>query len=398
MFSLCSKRLQLLLPSRSISVNSVTYLHSSRNPLSYSSKSLLGSENDKPNQEDKGSSFTVSYLRNSFGMSPEIALHVSERVHFETRERPDSVIKLFRDYGLSDAQVQVLVKKLPRLLLRSPENLLPKLEFLVSIGLSGNDLAKALFSNPIMLTRSLEKCIIPSYHLIKSIVGEDHRVATFFRTSRWTVSGVFERNLVSNVAFLRGKLGVPESAISVYLTWHPFMMCRKPEGFKEDASKLMSMGIEPSSSSIFMKALVVTSMVDASKREQKMRVFKGWGWTEDDFMLAFRTNPLFMTLSENILSSKMDFLLNKMGWQPADVARNSYVLSYSLERRIIPTCSVIRVLLVKGLITKEGFSLVNILKKSEKCLLDNFVCKYQEQVPELLSIYQGKTGLAELGL
>ncbi|XP_004308416.1 PREDICTED: uncharacterized protein LOC101308915 [Fragaria vesca subsp. vesca] len=325
-------------------------------------------------------------------MSPEIALNVSERVHFETRERPDSVIKLLKDHGLNDAQIPLLVKKLPRLLLYNAETLLPKLEFFGSIGLSGT----CLLCNPIILTRSLEKCILPCYDLIKSIVVEDKRVAKFFRTPKCTVSADSLRYLVSIVAILRG-LQVPGSTISIYVTWYPLMFVQKTECFKEDVNKVMSMGIPPSSYSTFMQALVATFPLDASKWEQKMQFYKGWGWTEDDIISAFRQNPMFMKLSEKIVSPKMYFLVNKMGWQPTDVARNSYVLGYSLEKRIIPTCSVIRVLLLKGLIKKGECSLVNILKMSEK-YLNKFLLKYQQQVPEILSIYQGKTSLAELGL
>lgn len=398
MFGLCCKRLQLLVSSRGIAVDSVTHLHLCQISSSYSSKSLLGSENEKPKQKEKGRSFTVSYLVNSCGMSPEIALSVSKWVHFETRERPDSVIKLFKDYGINDYYISKLVKKLPSLLLVNAERiLLPKLEFFGSIGLSGTNLAKALVGNPYMLTRSLEKCILPSYDLIKSILVHDEKVATFFANSKWSVPVTALRNVASNVAFLR-VLQVPDSTISVNLTWHPLILCRKTENFKEDVNKVMSMGIDPSSSVTFMKALVVIPLVDASKREGKMQLYRKWGWTEDDFMLAFRKNPLFMTFSEKNFSSKMDFFLNKMCWQPADVARNPYVLTTSLEKRIIPTCSVIRVLLLKGLITKGDYSLVTILKNSEKYFLDKFVLKYQEQVPELLSIFQGKMGLAEVGL
>ncbi|PRQ57765.1 putative transcription regulator mTERF family [Rosa chinensis] len=99
--------------------------------------------------------------------------YVSERVHFETPERPDSVIKLSKNYGLNDAQITLLVKKLPRLLLYNPDTLLPKLAFFGSLGFSGTDLANALFHNPMILTRSLEKCILPCFDMIKSIVVED---------------------------------------------------------------------------------------------------------------------------------------------------------------------------------------------------------------------------------
>lgn len=39
-----------------------------------------------------------------------------------------------------------------------------------------------------------------------------------------------------------------------------------------------------------------------------------------------------------------------------------------------------------------------MLLKSKKSFLNRFVIKYQEQAPELLSIFQGKMALAELGL
>lgn len=74
-----------------------------------------------------------------------------------------------------------------------------------------------------------------------------------------------------------------------------------------------------------------------------MELYSKWGWTEDDFWLAFRKNPRFMPLSANSFSSEMDFIVNKMGWQPADVAKELNTLTYSLEKRIMPRASVIRI-------------------------------------------------------
>ncbi|PRQ51425.1 putative transcription regulator mTERF family [Rosa chinensis] len=65
------------------------------------------------------------------------------KVRFDTPEKPDSVIKLFKDYGLSDAHISDIVKKCPVLLVSNAEKTLwPKLQFFTSIGLSGNDLAR----------------------------------------------------------------------------------------------------------------------------------------------------------------------------------------------------------------------------------------------------------------
>lgn len=115
--------------------------------------------------------------------------------------------------------------------------------------------------------------------------------------------------------------------------------------------KVFSLGLHPHPSSLkFLKALDVIS--DASQLEQKLESFRKRGWTEDDVLLAFRNCPLIMRLSAKTISAKMDFFFNEMGYRPADLAAYPQVLAFSLEKRIQPF-SVIRVLLLKGLMKKE---------------------------------------------
>ena len=54
----------------------------------------------------KQHSFTVSYLMNSCGLSPETALSASRKVQFETPERADSVLALLRNYGCTNTHLQ----------------------------------------------------------------------------------------------------------------------------------------------------------------------------------------------------------------------------------------------------------------------------------------------------
>ncbi|MBA0876271.1 hypothetical protein Goshw_006539, partial [Gossypium schwendimanii] len=78
-----------------------------------------------------GHSFTVSYLINKCGFSPELASRVSKYVHFETPKKPDSLIVFLENHGFSQTQIVNLIKRQPTLLLSDTEKtLLPKLEFL----------------------------------------------------------------------------------------------------------------------------------------------------------------------------------------------------------------------------------------------------------------------------
>ncbi|PRQ51422.1 putative transcription regulator mTERF family [Rosa chinensis] len=394
MVLICCKRLQLLVPSCRIAVDySVTHLQKAL-PFTrlYSSKPLLGV------QDDKARSFTVSYLINSFGFSPQLALSASNKmkVRFDTPEKPDSVIKLFKDYGLSDAHISDIVKKCPVLLVSNAEKTLwPKLQFFTSIGLSGNDLARIFRVNANILTLSLERSIRPCHDIMKTLEIPEHKVP-YFISNYYMFNPKVLSNVPHNTLILRAHQ-VPEASFPLWVCSHLLALSFDSEKVKTNVEKVINMGFDPSSTT-FMKALYVVSVTNAAKWKHKMEFYEKWGWTEDDVLLAFRKNPMFMSFSVKNISAKMDFLLNKMGFQPADLAARPDILTYSLEKRIIPRCSVIRFLQLKGLIVKEDLYIISIVHKNEKWFLERFVIKYEEQAPELQSILQGKMGLAEFGL
>ncbi|XP_004305723.1 PREDICTED: uncharacterized protein LOC101300272 [Fragaria vesca subsp. vesca] len=391
MIGFCCRRFQLLFPSRSNAVNSLTRAHCTR---LYSSKSLL-----RNTQDEKDCSFTVSYLVNSCGLSPELALSLFKRhrVQFKSPEKPDSVVKLFKDYGFGDTHISEIVKRLPELLIVNAEKtLLPKLEFFDSVGIKGTALAQVLSGNPIVLKLSLENNIRPCYDIIKTLGIPDGKVPRFIMKSHRMFKVNVLSNAARNVSFLRS-IKVLESTLNLCRPETLFTMTTDADEFNENVNKVISMGFPPSSCT-FVKALYVVSVMDESKLAQRMKFYRKWGWTEKDVLLAFRKNPPFMCYSELLISKKLDFYMNTMGCLPSDVAGYPDVLTYSLEKRIIPRCSVIRVLQLQGLIAKEDVSINTILKRREKWFLESFVIKYQEQVPELLSIFQGKMSLAELGL
>ncbi|KAL6137502.1 hypothetical protein ACLB2K_062794 [Fragaria x ananassa] len=401
MFGFCCRRLQLLVPSISVDSSVTHFQKASPFSTSYSSSLSLGSEiHDTKPEDGKDQSYTVSYLINSFGFSPQLALSLSKKrgVHFNSPERPDSVIKLLKDYGFSDSNVAEIVKKLPTILLFKPEkSLVPKLEFFGSVGITGTDLTRLICCSPSFLNHSIERRLIPCYNIIKTLPVGDRMLGLFMKGWSRMFNVRVLVNAANNVAFLRS-LQAPESSIYLCEPYYIFAVSRDTAKFKEYVENAISLGFCPSSTT-FVRALYVISIMNGRKWSQSMKFYREWGWAEDDVLSAFRKSPGFMFLSEKNVSMKLDFLLNKMGWQPADVAQHPTLLTYSLENWIIPRWSVIRVLLLKGFITKGQFSLVGTALMGRKDqFLHRFVNKYQEQVPELLSIFQGKIGLAELGL
>ena len=178
-------------------------------------------------------SFTVSYLINSCGFSPESALSVSEKLHIETPETPDSVICLFKKHVFSQTQTRKLVERSPKLLLSNPEKTLsPHFQFFFSKGISSSELARILSSNPHVFNYNLDNRIIPNFNFFKNFtLCDDSKVLVAFNR----YEGVLERNFGStiapNVSVLR-EYGVPESNIRAKLLDCPRVYVASHEKFK----------------------------------------------------------------------------------------------------------------------------------------------------------------------
>lgn len=66
-------------------------------------------------------SFTMSYLINSCGLSPHNAMIASEKVHFDTSDRPDAVLSLLKEHRCDTNHISKIFRAYPKLLLVDPE-------------------------------------------------------------------------------------------------------------------------------------------------------------------------------------------------------------------------------------------------------------------------------------
>ncbi|KZV54347.1 Mitochondrial transcription termination factor family protein [Dorcoceras hygrometricum] len=345
------------------------------------------------NELEKAKSRTVSFLINSCGLSPEMAISASEKVRFENTEKPSCVITLLKHHGFNETQVANIVRKRPSILLINEETLSPKLEFFNSLGSSGAYLA-AISSQPVLLTGSLENRLIPSYNFLKSLLLTDDKIAVAMKCSSRIFQQNPNKNMAPNVAFLR-ELKVPDSCIILLLTHYPETIAEKTDEFRESVRKVLEMGFDPLRSMFVLALHVVAEKGNRGIWDRCYQTYRSWGWSKDDVYLAFRRHPNCMILSENKISRTMDFLVNKMGWDSQIVLGCPAVLLYNLENRIVPRCNVIRILLSRNLIF-DKIKLSSFLLPSETRFLDMFVTKHEKEVPELYGVYEGKIGLEEL--
>lgn len=325
-------------------------------------------------------------------LSREITVSGSEAVN----SRVEAVFDLLRTYKLIDSQIAKLLSTNQSVILAVPEKeLLPKLEFFKSIGVSGTVLTRLIFIDPKLLTRSLENRIVPNYNFLKSILKSDKKVVSVMYRARAPriFSVPYTENLVPNIALLR-EVGVSESQIPHLLAYYPDAVTQKHRQLEEVVNEVKEMGFDPSTWA-FLTALYALS----GKRKRSLwnrcyAAYTKWGWSKDDIRSAYLKDPNCMLMSEKKIAKLIDFLVNKMGWCPNDLARYPLLLKFSVENRTIPRFAVMKVLLSKGLVVKD-FSWNSIHGYSGETFLERFVTKYEKFVPELMSVYLGEVDIWE---
>jgi mTERF domain-containing protein len=356
---------------------------------SFTSVGSLPESNQKPEEEEK-LSLAVSYLINSCGLSKKSAILASQRkrVLFQSPERPDSVLNLFKENGFSNAQISKIVRKHPLILLSHPEKiLLPKIELLRSIGVSSSDLITIISSYPFLFRINLKKRVIPCYDFLKSVLLFDEKVLLTFKRAPRACLNDLTNTMTRNIALLR-QLGAPPSTISLLVTNYPSAAFTKHAKFVEVVHQVMELGFDPTKT-VFVLAIQVLLKMSKPKLDSRLELYKRWGWSKDMALAAFKRFPNCMLSSEEKITKTMDFLVNKIGWPSANIARNPSVITLSLENKIIPRCSVVQILLAKGLV-KNNLAVGTFLRPTERIFLEKFVIRFQDDVPQLLNVYQGK--------
>ncbi|XP_031274338.1 transcription termination factor MTERF2, chloroplastic-like [Pistacia vera] len=325
-------------------------------------------------------------------MSSESALKASKKVQFVTPEKPDLLVNVLKSSGFSETQISDLIRKRPNLLLCNPEKtLLPKLEFFHSKGVSSLVLAKLLCRDPSILQTSLNKKLIPSFHYLSNLLQSSEKAITAVKRSPSIICHDLQKLIAPKVGYLRDN-GVPESNIFRLLSNWTCIFINDFSRFKETVDLVKKMGINPARSQ-FVIAIHIMMAISKSLWDKKIDVYKRWGWSEEEILTAFRKNPWCMTTSVDKIMGVMDHFVNKMGWEPSVILKQSNLLSLSLEKRIVPRGSVLQYLSSKGLL-KNNFLSATPYTIREETFLQKFVNCYDE-APQLKKLYKEKLDLSK---
>jgi len=333
-------------------------------------------------------SFTISYLINSCGFSPQTASNVSQTITLSNSQKPDSVIAFFTTHGFSYSQIRLILTRKPKLLLCKDPNklLLPKFQFLLSKGASTSDIVRIVNANPKFFLRSLHDHIIPTYHFVRGFLKSDKQTITCINCY---ISESLRR-IESNVKLLLDN-GVSHSNIARLLHRRHNILCF--HHLWNTVEELKQLGFNASTSP-FSVAFLAKRTVNKAKWDHKVETFKKWSWSDQHILQAFKKQPSCMLLSVHKINAIMTFWVHHLGLDSLDLARAPGILKGSLEKTIIPRASVVQFLVSKGLRRKDA-SIYLPFVVSEKVFLKKFVNGFEEYSSDLLKLYEEKMNLAD---
>ncbi|KAF5205268.1 Mitochondrial transcription termination factor family protein [Thalictrum thalictroides] len=228
--------------------------------------------------------------------------------------------------------------------------------------------------------------IKPVVGVIRSIVGTERNAITVIRRSFWMLVTDPQTWLVPNIALLRS-YGVPESNIKKLLLRTSSTLWTA-NWMNEILEQVKKMKFDPAKYE-FVKAIDVLLSLSKSSWEAKINIYKMWGWSEEEIYMAFTKQTQCMKLSKKKIMGTMEFIVNKMGYDPLLCVKYPLLLALSLEKRVIPRLLVLRVLISDGLVRKDC-SIYTLLCMTDEKFKEIFLTKFVEKIPKLLDVYHGK--------
>ncbi|XP_060191201.1 uncharacterized protein LOC132621078 [Lycium barbarum] len=341
-----------------------------------------------PTDESK-SLMNLCHMR-SRGLSKEAIISEAKVIQLETDtcSKVSAVIEFFQNHGFSATQVKKIIGLRPRFLAsRVNKTIKPKLNFLQSVGFSEDECSKIISAKPCILDRSIRNHLAPSFDFLKTFMGSKMRALVAIKHYPQILDCKVSHCWKQTVQIL-GQIGIPDSQVSEFIQKSPVILTTNPQKMSEVGLRLKEMGFDVTSPA-FRTAIASMSRVAHPKMERKFETYRSLGFSDDEILNIFRSQPNCMFYTEENIRAIVAFYVDRHHFSLSLLSKRPNFLLCSLKRRLIPRCSVMQVLWSRGTVSEFG-KLYPKLMMSEKDFLEKYVTKYETEVPELQAAYSGE--------
>ena len=402
------------------------------------------------NVSPQGNTFTVSYLVESLGLTTKLAESISRKVTFEDKLNPDSVLNLLRSNGFEDSQISRIVTTYPRLLVEDAEtSLRPKIQALQHRGASSSELAEIVSKVPKILEKRVGKSLSLYYDFVKEIMQQGKLSQSWtegkVKNRIRNISVLKELGVPQNLLFsllisrcqpvcgkekfdetlkkvvdmgfdptkskfvealhvvyemsdktieekvnVYKRLGFSEEDVwRIFKKW-PFFLKFSEKKIAQTFETLKKCGLDEEEVLSVLKLRPECIRSSEDKILESVDTFVGLGFSRDEYKIMIKRFPQCFGYSAESLKKKFEFLVKKMKWPPEAVVLVPSVFGYSLEKRIVPRCNVIKALMSKGLIRGGNPPMSSVFVCTDEEFLSRYVMKQGKLVPELMAMLTGQ--------
>ncbi|CAN6462483.1 unnamed protein product [Victoria cruziana] len=344
-----------------------------------------------PSPPLKESSFSVlDYLTSSCGFPSEEALLITEKLGNNGRDgTAEDIVNFLKVSGFTDAHMKKLIGYYPKVLEAGLENnLKPKIKAFEGLGLSGVRLADLIVSQAAYLSRDIKKWILPSINYLRTLLSSDEDVVRTLKNSGWCFSCDIRKRMEPNISILR-RCGLPHESVLKFMVRKPRLLMVKPDRLEEIIRRAYELGFEHGSGMLPQAVWVISSMNQVTW-DAKFELLKSFGMNEEQILLTFQKCPYFLSMSERKMKRAVTFFMKELNFTPSDVAEYSNMMRLSMDKRIIPRLSLVKLLSSKKIL-KRNLSTSTILVMSENKFYNEYVLKYKDDDPDVFDVYKRLT-------
>jgi len=294
---------------------------------------------------------------------------------------PDAILALLSGVGLSRADIAAVVSADPLLLRASVKNIAPRLVALRDrVGLSTPQIAGFLLVGSLALRKG---DVVPKLEFFISFYGSFQQVLVAAKKCKGLLTASLERVIKPNIALFR-QWGVGE--IARLCLEKPWVLTFNRERVKEVLLLTEELGV-PTTSRMFRHAVAAVADISKEKVAAKLEFFKRTlCCSESEVLIAVSKMPKILGLSDENIGRKIEFLINEAAMEPQYIVERPVLLSYSLEKRLVPRHYVLKVLQEKGLLN-SNMSFYTLSVIGEETFKSKFINCHKDSAPGLADAY-----------
>ncbi|XP_040381214.1 uncharacterized protein LOC102722684 [Oryza brachyantha] len=333
----------------------------------------------------KSAPFAVEdYLVASCHLTPDQATKASKAIsHLKSPSRPDAVVAFLDGLGLSNADIAAAVSYDPRLLCTEVDRTLaPRLAELTDLGFSPSQIVRLFLVDP---TRFRRPTVISKLQYYAQMFGSFESLLHALKKNTYLLSSDLEKVVKPNVAILR-ECGLGACDIAKLCIPLPRLLTTNPERVRGMVAQAEHIGVHRGSK-MFRHAVFAVAFISEEKIAAKMQFLKKtFRWSDAEVRIAVSKLPVVLRNSEDRLSRVSEFLMSEAGLEPAYIAYRPAMLTYSLERRLMPRYCVLKYLKDNGLVESDrGY--YSAFQVSEEVFMDKYISPYKDTVLRLAEDY-----------